>query len=58
MPSLNKNGLGFKMDRTYNKGLNHKKYNCPVYKCTHCKKFGHLEPFYFDKLKMSKGKQP
>lgn len=54
IPSLYKNGLGFKPDRTSSKCLNNKK-NCPFYKCFNYNKLGHLETFYFDKLKRSKG---
>lgn len=51
---LNKNGLGFKRDKTHNKGLNHKKKNCTVYKGSYYNKFGNLEPFYFDTMKRYK----
>lgn len=56
-PSLNKNALGFKPNRTPSKGLNKKKkMNCRVYKCSRCKKLGHFEPFYFDTFKSYEGK--
>lgn len=38
--------------------LNHKKNNRLVYKCTHCKRVDHLEPFCFENLKRSKGNVP
>lgn len=50
--------LGFKSDRKPSKRLDHKKKNCLVYKCTHCKRVIHLKPFCFDKLKGSKGNIP
>lgn len=53
-PSVNKSGLGFKSNKMPSKGLNRKK-NQSIYKCTHYKKFGYLEPLCFDKLKRSKG---
>lgn len=54
-PSLNKDGLGFKKERNPSKDIDHKKKKLPIYKCTHCKRVGHLEPFCFNKLKISKG---
>lgn len=53
--SINKNVLGFKKDKKSRNNIDHKGKKRLVYKCTHCKRLGHLEPFCFDKLKRCKG---
>lgn len=42
------------MDRKPRKGIYLKEDKRPIYKCTHFKRIGHLEPF-FNKQKISKG---
>lgn len=42
-------GLGFKKEIKTRKDTNHKGKKRPVYKCTYCKRIGHLEAFCFDK---------
>lgn len=54
-PSLNKIGLRFKSSRSHSKGFNMNKLNRHVYKWSYCDRFGHLEPFCFDKLQRSNG---
>lgn len=44
-----------KTNKKSSKGLDHKKKNRLVYKCTHRNKLGHLESLCVDKLKRSKG---
>lgn len=55
MPSLNKCVLGFKSSRSHSKGFNNrKKLNRLIYKFSLCNKLGHLEKFFYDKLRKYK----
>lgn len=55
---FNKIKLGFKSSRSQSKGINMKKLNQMIYKCSSYNKLGHSELFCYKKLRRSKDNIP